>query len=119
MQRYSFDDNELINLLKDKIPEIKQFIYPEMEFSAFIHFGLFGGFLRDYIMKNEGKNELTVRSFEFINDLFENGDERIQTMLRVEAFELLTDFQKTIDTSKAYLKGKALENFIDVIKLIK
>ncbi len=119
MQKYIFDDKMLINLLKERIPEIKQVIYPEMEFSAFIHFGLFGGFLRDEIMNDESNKELIERSFGFLNYLFENGDERIKRMLRVETFEILTDFPKTINVSKVYLKGQALENFIEVIKLIK
>lgn len=119
MQKYIFDDKELIDLLKERIPEIKQFIYPEMEFSAFIHFGSFGGFLRDQIMNDENNNELIEKSFGFLNNLFENGDERIKRMLRVETFEILTDFPKTIDVSKLYLTGQALESFIEVIKLIK
>ena len=119
MSKYIFDDSMLISLLKEQIPEVKEFIYPEMEFSAFIHFGLFGSFLRDQIMNDESKKELIERSFSFLNSLFESGDERIKRMLRVETFEILTDFQKTIDFSKIYLKRQALDNFIDIIKLLK
>lgn len=118
MQKYTFDDKILIDLLKKNVPEINQFIFQEMEFSAFMHFGLFGGFLRDQIMNNN-TNELIERSFDFINNLFENGDDRIKQMLQVETFEILTDFPKTMDASKNFLKKNALEKFIDVIKLIK
>jgi hypothetical protein len=70
-------------------------------------------------MKKEIKVELIERAFSFLNYLVENGDDKILQMLRVETFEILTDYDKTIESAKKYFNNAALKIFVDVVKLIK
>lgn len=119
MKKVNFNNETLIQILQEKIPEVSDFIFPEFLFSAYIIYGTFGTFLRDQIMKKENNLELIERSFAFLNYLIENGDERVLQMLRVETFEMLTDYDETIETAKKYLNDNALQIFLGVIKLIK
>ena len=119
MMKINFDDSTLIKMLQERIPEISDMIFPEFEFSAYINYGIFGSFLRDKIRKESSNLELIQRSFLFLNFLIENGDENILRMIRVETFEMLTDYDETIETTKKYLKGDALQIFFDVVKVLK
>lgn len=119
MEKISFSDKDLIDILKEKIPEIEVLLFPEFDFSAYINYGTFGSFLRDKIIEEKDNAELINRSFAFLNFLIENGDEKILQMLRVETFEILTDYAKTIELTKQQLNEKALAIFLEVIKLLK
>lgn len=119
MTKISFNNEALIETLQTRIPEIKEFLYPEILFSAYICYGTFGSLLRDEIIRENKNKDLIERSFLFINYLIENGDKDVLTMLRVATFEILTDYEETIITAKKYLMGNALQIFLEVVKLLK
>ena len=113
-----FDNEQLIKILVENIPEFKELITPEFEFSAYIIFGDFGIFLRDKILEPSDNEGLINRSFGLLNMLIEKGDEKIIQMLRVTTFEILTDNPQTIAISKQYFKGKAVDIFLQVITFL-
>jgi|LakMenEpi03Aug12_release.lakeMendotaPanAssembly.Ray.scaffolds.fasta_scaffold1441916_1 hypothetical protein len=119
MARIFFDNEQLVKILVENIPEFKGLISPEFEFSAYIIYGDFGIFLRDKIMERSDSEGFSNRSFGLINMLIEQGDEKIIQMLRVTTFEILTDYNETISASRKYLKGDALKVFLDVLAFIK
>jgi hypothetical protein len=118
MAEIIFDNEQLIKILVENIPEFKELITPEFEFSAYIIFGDFGIFLRDKILERSDNEGLINRSFGLLNMLIEQGDEKIIQMLRVTTFEILTDNPQTIAISKQYLKGKAVDIFLQVITFL-
>ena len=102
LQNIDFDDEKLVMLLKNKIPEIEDYLFIEFEFSVYIAYGTLGTFMRDKINELSNNNDLLdviVRSFTFLNFLVENGDNRVIQMLRVETFEVLTDSDAVLNFS--------------------
>lgn len=118
MEEIIFDDKSLIILLKDHIPEVSDYIYPEIEFSAYLIFGAFGGFLQERVLKNS-ESSIVIRSFSFLNRLIENGDPKVIQLLRVTTLEMLTDKKETIDCAKQYLSEKGFRLFQEVINYCK
>lgn len=111
------DNKGLIRFLISRIPEFKDMSSQLEDESAYLHFGYFAVFLIDAI--EEGKNEdLIHRSFNLLNDLVNLDDDNINTMLRVEVFELLADNKKSFPICKEKLEGSALKLFEKVSKFL-
>lgn len=107
----------LVNFLLTKIPEFKAKSSQIEDESAYPHFGDFALFLLDII--EEGTNdELIDRSFNLLNDLTNLDDANINTMLRVEVFELLAENKKSFPLSREKLDGSALKLFENVSKFL-
>jgi len=117
--RLKFNDENLIKILVEEIPEFSKSIVPEFSFSAYIVYGDFGIYLCEKILKKPQEIGVIEKAFEVLNKLILEGDDDIRQMLRVTTFEILTDNEQTIETAKKYLNNKALQIFLDVIKLIK
>lgn len=118
MNIINFNDKILIEILLKEVPEFEKEIISEFNSSAYLVYGDFGIFLRDKLLENDPNMDLIKRSFDLLNKLVESGDDRILQMLKVTIFEILTDYEVSIEKSKFYLKGKALVIFSDVIKFL-
>jgi hypothetical protein len=111
------DNTGLIRFLISQVPEFKDMSSQLDDESAYLHFGYFAVFLIDAI--EEGKNEdLINKSFSLLNDLVNLDDANINTMLRVEVFELLADNKKSVPLCKEKLEGSALKLFDKVSKFL-
>lgn len=119
MAEIYFENDMLIKMLLDEVPEFKDSIIQESVFSAYLIYGDFGIFLRDKILGDPDNIEFLERAFGLLNKLIDVGDSKVIQMLRVTTFEILTDYSETIATTKLYLKGKALSLFLEVINFIK
>jgi hypothetical protein len=119
MSRIKFNDEYLIGLLEEGIPEFGKSIVPEFRFSAYMIYGSFGTFLLENILHNPLSMSDVEKGFQILNDLILNGDDDIVQMLRVTTFEILTDDDRAIATAKMHLNDKALQIFLEVIKLLK
>jgi len=115
MSQISFNDEYLVNLLIEFIPEFKEEIISEFSFSSYIIYGDFGIFLADKILNSKSEIDLIQKCFDFLNNLIENGDEKTIQMLRVTTLEILVDRTETIEAAKIYFTLKSLEIFSEVI----
>jgi hypothetical protein len=119
MDIIKFNDELLIEMLLENIPEFKKNVISEFIFSSYLVFGDFGLFLTEEILNRVKNFDLIERAFNLLNRLGNDGDEKVIQMLRVTTFEILTDDNETIGTAMKYLKGNTLKIFLEVVVFIK
>jgi hypothetical protein len=110
-------NNEAIKLcdtVLEYVPEFKDYEYFSMwgKENPYLHFGNFGSFLVERLKKFGDLDDITKRSFDFVNESYNSASsDYVCTMLGTEVFERLTASEETINTAYVYLKGEALEGF--------
>lgn len=83
----------------------------------FAHFGILGRFLTDKIQLATDDDPVVKRAFQFINAAYNDLDDKfVRTMLGTEVLENLTISEKTKLVGRSFLKGEALELFVQMTR---
>jgi len=103
----------LKRILKE-FPEFTKEMNPDIY--AYDIFGDFGIYIRNKIDSNSISEIDLVRIFNFLNEMGESEDDKVQNLLTVGVLEILTDSQTAMKIAKQHLKNKALKNLISIYK---
>jgi len=109
---------KLTTALYNEIPEFEAYAVEHID-SEFLNddylvFGPLRGVLTEWIL-TDAHSELINKCYRFINQLCDNSNHDVETMLKVTFFERLIDYKRTIEISNVNLTGNALSYFESVL----
>lgn len=82
----------------------------------YVVFGEFADFVAGRIHKYGIDDPVVIRSFDFVNDLFIQGDREVGNLIETTFFERLADDRRLSTVAEALLEGTAQEAFEHIAK---